>query len=75
MRRQIRMARIKSPRARFHEFSAENDIRYSGPLTYQHFQFLGWLCIAAVQAAFLMRVCGKADPAYAAENVWLQEML
>ena len=75
MRRKSRMARLKPPRARFHEFSAENDIRYRGLLTYQHFQFLGWLCIAAVQAAFLMRVCGKADPAYAAENGWLQEML
>ena len=75
MRRKSRMARLKPPRARFHEFSAENDIRYRGLLTYQHFQFLGWLCIAAVQAAFLMRVCGKADPAYAAEYGWLQEML
>ena len=35
----------KKRRLRIHEVTHENDIRYRGPLSYQHFQILGWLCI------------------------------
>ena len=35
----------KQKRIRLHEASAENDISYRGPLSYQHFQIFGWLCI------------------------------
>ena len=38
-------------RVRIHEVTHENDIRYRGPLNFQHFQILGWLCIAISQIA------------------------
>ena len=34
----------RKPRQRWHERTADKDIRYRGPLNYQHFQILGWLC-------------------------------
>ena len=52
----------KQPRLKLHEITAENDIRYAGPLNYQHFQILGWLCIAASQAVFLCRVDSLLEP-------------
>ena len=47
-----------APRRKWHERSADRDIRYRGPLNYQHFQILGWLCIAASQ---LVLILGLAD--------------
>ena len=44
----------KTPRRKWHERTAEKDIRYRGPLNYQHFQILGWLCIVASQALLLL---------------------
>ena len=41
----------KKKRRKFHEFTAENDIRYRAPLNYQHFQLLGWICVVAAVAA------------------------
>ena len=53
------------PRAKIHEVNAENDIRYRGPLTYQHFQILGWLCIVVSQVALLLQIGAKLDPSVA----------
>ncbi len=53
-------------RLRLHEVTAENDIKYRGPLNYQHFQILGWLCIVVTQAVLLLRVGGKLNPDLAA---------
>lgn len=48
----------RDPRRKWHERSADRDIRYRGPLNYQHFQVLGWLCVAATQ---LVLILGLAD--------------
>ena len=52
-------ARKKRPK--IHEVTAENDIRYLGPLNYQHFQMLGWLCIVATAAVVLITLGAKMD--------------
>ena len=44
-----------------HEITADNDIRYRGPFTYQHFQLMGWVCIVISQAALLLRIGSKLD--------------
>ena len=55
----------RPPRVKIHEITVENDIRYRGPLTYQHLQILGWLCIVASQAALLLRLGSKLDASVA----------
>ena len=58
----------KAPRRKWHERIAEKDIRYRGPLNYQHFQILGWLCIVASQALLILSLgekMGKLPAAYA----------
>lgn len=37
------------------KLSQENDIRYRGPLSYQHFQAFGWFCIVLTFAVFMMK--------------------
>ena len=49
----------KKKRVKFHEFTAENDIKYKAPLNYQHFQILGWACIVAAVAAGVISLGGK----------------
>ena len=49
----------KKKRVKFHEFTAENDIKYKAPLNYQHFQILGWACIVAAVAAGVITLGGK----------------
>ena len=62
----------KKPRVRIHETTLENDIRYRGPLSGQHFKMLGWLCIAFSQAAVILRLGGRFDPGFAADSAsWL----
>lgn len=51
-------------RRKLHEFSAENDIRYRGPLSYQGFRILGWLCIVLAVFSALFRLAVKANPAF-----------
>ena len=51
----------RKKRLKIHEVTAENDIRYLGPLNYQHFQILGWLCIVMTQAMLLISLGGKID--------------
>ena len=52
-------------RRKLHEISLENDIRYRGPLSYQGFQILGWLCITLMVVIFLLQANAKLDPASA----------
>lgn len=56
----------RAPRVKIHEITAENDIGYRGPLTFQHFQLLGWLCIVASQGLLLLRLGRKMDPSVGA---------
>ena len=51
----------RKPRQRWHERTAEKDIRYRGPLNYQHFQILGWLCIAATQLVLILGLANKMN--------------
>ena len=51
----------RKKRLKIHEVTAENDIRYQGPLNYQHFQMLGWLCIVATAAVLLITIGAKMD--------------
>ena len=53
------MEKEKKKRKKFHEFTAENDMKYRGPLNYQHFQILGWACIVAAVAAAIITLGGK----------------
>ena len=60
--------REKTPRRKWHERIGEKDIRYRGPLNYQHFQILGWLCIVASQALLVLNLgakLGKLPASYA----------
>lgn len=51
----------KIPRRKWHERTADKDIRYRGPLNYQHFQILGWLCIAATQLVLILGLANKMN--------------
>ena len=51
----------KKARRKWHERSAEKDIRYRGPLNYQHFQIFGWLCIIASQAVLILTLAKKLN--------------
>ena len=55
-------------RVKLHESSAENDIRYRGPLSYQHFQLFGWLCIVLSVVMALLKVAGQADESVAKDT-------
>ena len=46
----------------FHEHSAQNDIKYRGPISYQGFQVLGWLCIVMGVVVVLMKLSIKVNP-------------
>ena len=51
----------RKPQQRWHERTADKDIRYRGPLNYQHFQILGWLCIAATQLVLILGLANKMN--------------
>ena len=53
--------RKKGRKILLHETTADNDIRYRGPLSYQHFQAMGWLCIALYAACTLLKFGAKLD--------------
>ena len=65
----------KKGRLKIHEVTSENDIRYLGPLTYQHFKLLGWLCIVISQVMVVVRIGGRLDPGYAADSASLLKAL
>ena len=50
-------------RVRLHEQGAHNDIKYSGPLSFQSFQILGWSCIVVTVIMALMKIAMKVNPA------------
>ena len=65
----------KKRRLKIHETTLENDIRYLGPLNYQHFKLLGWLCIVISQVAVIVRMGGRLDPGYAESSASLLSAL
>ncbi len=50
-------------RIKLHEQGAHNDIKYSGPLSFQSFQILGWTCIVITVVMSLMKIAMKVSPA------------
>jgi len=50
-------------RVRLHEQGIHNDIKYSGPLSFQSFQILGWSCIVVTVIMALMKIAMKVNPA------------
>ena len=50
-------------RVKLHEQGVHNDIRYSGPLSFQSFQILGWSCIVVTVIMALMKIAMKLNPA------------
>ena len=55
----------KKNKLRIHEVTAENDIRYRGPLSFQQFQIAGWLCIALTQLVVVLKLIGRIDSSFA----------
>ncbi len=49
-------------RRKLHEVSLEDDIRYRGPISFQGFQMLGWLCLVGTVLMALLNIARKADP-------------
>ena len=49
-------------RRKFHEHGAHNDIKYRGPISYQGFQVLGWLCIVMGVVVVMMKLSIKVNP-------------
>ena len=58
----------KKNRLGIHEITQENDIRYRGPLSFQHFQIFGWLCIVMSQLVLLMKLGARYDAQFAADT-------
>jgi len=52
-------------RRKLHEISLEDDIHYRGPLSYQGFQILGWLCIVMLFVAVLLKIEARLEQNYA----------
>ena len=48
--------------SKFSEHGEHNDIRYRGPLSYQGFQVLGWLCIVMGIVLVMMKLSIKVNP-------------
>lgn len=66
---------MKKKRLKIHEMTAVNDIRYLGPLNYQHFQMLGWMCIVATAAVILITVGSKMDSSLETQLGSLKDVL
>ena len=62
-------------RKKLHEVSLQEDISYRGPLSYQGFQILGWLCIVLSVAAALLATGGKFDEGLTKDTAGLMNVL
>ena len=66
---------MSAKRKKLHEISIQDDIKYRGPLNYQHFQMLGWLCIVLTVAALMMKLGGRMDAGLAARTEGILNVL
>ena len=62
-------------RIKLHEATHENDIRYRGPLSYQHFMALGWLCLAVSQMIVVMKLGGRINPQVSTDTAGILPVL
>ena len=49
-------------RVKFHERGVHDDIKYSGPLSFQSFQILGWSCIVITAVMALIKIGIRVNP-------------
>ncbi len=63
--KQTKPARPGREKIRIHEVTAENDMRYRGPLSFQHFMALGWACIVLAQVVVILKLGGRLDQSIA----------
>ncbi len=49
-------------RVKFHERGVHDDIKYSGPLSFQSFQILGWSCIVITVIMTLIKIGIRLNP-------------
>ena len=68
-------ARDTRRRRKFHEHGAHNDIKYRGPISYQGFQMLGWLCIVMGVVVVMMKLSIKVNPDMKARLDWIGKVL
>ena len=57
--------KAKTRRKKLHEFTAADDIKYLGPISYREFKILGWLCILLAQIVILINLAGKLNSDFA----------
>ena len=57
-----REKRAAKKQKKLDRMTAEQDIRYRGPLSYRGFKILGWACIVLSQVALLLTLEAKLDP-------------
>ena len=57
--------KAKTKRKKLHEFTAADDVRYLGPISYREFRIVGWLCIIFAQVVILMNFAGKINADFA----------
>ena len=62
-------------RRKLHEVSINEDIRYRGPLSYQHFQMLGWLCIVLSVVLLMIKLGCKLDEGLVNSTAGVQNVL
>lgn len=48
-------------RLKWNEVSLDDDIRYRGPISFQGFQALGWLCMVVEVALALLKFASKVN--------------
>lgn len=70
-----RISYMGKKRRKLHELLKEEDIRYRGPISYQGFQALGWLCITMVVVILLVKLGGKIKPELAESTAGLLNVL
>lgn len=58
-------------RRKIHEVDSTNDIKYRGPLTYQHFRIAAWVLLALSQIALIISIGMTLRPAQAEEYTGL----
>ncbi|MBQ7669108.1 MAG: hypothetical protein IJS45_00110 [Clostridia bacterium] len=49
-------------RRKIHEIDSTNDIKYRGPLNYQHFRIAAWIFLALAQVGILLQVGSQIAP-------------
>ena len=62
-------------RKKLHEVSIQKDIRYRGPLNYQHFQLFGWLFIVLTAVSLMLELGAKCSETLAKATAGLSGIL